>query len=303
MLDNVASDIMLSIMNRLTFEKRRQILHMMVEGGSVRGIARVVDVSPVTVLRYLGLAGRACQVFHDEKVRNLKTRRAECDEVWSFIFAKDRNAKPSMKIAGKAGSVWTWTAIDADSKLIISYLVGSRDASCADEFMHDVASRIANRIQLTTDGHGPYLHAVESAFGTGIDYAMLIKIYGETPDQNGPERKYSPGVCLGTKKRKVVGKPIRDYVSTSYVEKHNQTMRQHMKRFARLTAAHSKKLINHIHMIALYTTWYNWVRINTAIRVTPAMASGLTDKLWEIDDLVRIVDDREAMEAAREEWA
>lgn len=281
-------------MNRLPFEKRRLILHTMVEGGSIRGIARVADVSPVTVLRYLALAGAACAEFHDTTVRNVKARRVQCDEIWSFVFAKDRNAKPEMKRAGTAGSVWTWTALDADSKLIVSYLIGSREAECAYEFIQDVAARLATRVQLTTDGHKPYLLAVEEAFGADVDYAMLVKLYSETPDTKGPERKYSPGVCTGAKKKRIMGSPDRAHVSTSYVEKHNQSMRQHMRRFTRLTAAHSKKLINHVHMVALYTVWYNWVRINSAVKVAPAMAAGLSDRFWEMDDLVRLVEAYEA---------
>lgn len=284
----------MSSMNRLPFEKRRLILHTMVEGGSIRGIARVADVSPVTVLRYLALAGAACAEFHDTTVRNVKARRVQCDEIWSFVFAKDRNAKPEMKRAGTAGSVWTWTALDADSKLIVSYLIGSREAECAYEFIQDVAARLATRVQLTTDGHKPYLLAVEEAFGADVDYAMLVKLYSETPDTKGPERKYSPGVCTGAKKKRIMGSPDRAHVSTSYVEKHNQSMRQHMRRFTRLTAAHSKKLINHVHMVALYTVWYNWVRINSAVKVAPAMAAGLSDRFWEMDDLVRLVEAYEA---------
>jgi IS1 family transposase len=276
-------------MNRLSFEKRRQILHMMVEGGSIRGIARVVDVSPVTVLRQLELAGKACAEFHDRAVRNVRAQKVQCDEIWSFVFAKDRNAKPEMRIAGTAGSVWTWTALDSSSKLVISYLIGSRDAECAHEFMQDVAGRLANRVQLTTDGHKAYLNAVDDAFGLDVDYAMLVKLYSETPDQ-GPARKYSPGVCTGARKEKIVGNPAREHVSTSHVEKHNQSMRQHMKRFARLTAAHSKKVENHIHMVALYTVWYNFARINSAVRMAPAMACGLSDRLWEMDDMVRLVE-------------
>jgi IS1 family transposase len=277
-------------MNKLSFEKRRQILHMMVEGGSIRGIARVADVSPVTVLRQLELAGKACAEFHDKAVRGVKAQKVQCDEIWSFVFAKDRNAKPEMKTAGTAGSVWTWTALDSGSKLVISYLIGSRDAECAHEFMQDVASRLANRVQLTTDGHGAYLNAVDEAFGLDVDYAMLVKLYSETPDQKGPERKYSPGICTGARKQKIVGNPARQHVSTSHVEKHNQSMRQHMKRFARLTAAHSKKLENHIHMVALYTVWYNFARINSAVKCAPAMAAGLSTTLWEMDDIVRLVE-------------
>jgi IS1 family transposase len=276
-------------MNRLPFEKRRQILHMMVEGNSIRGIARLMDVSPVTVLRYLELAGTACAAFHDENVRDVKAQRVECDEIWSFNYCKRANVATAKKAPEGAGDVWTWTALEANSKLIISYLVGGRDADWAGEFIQDVADRVANRIQLTTDGHGAYLGAVEDAFGSAIDYAMLVKIYGET-GATGPERKYSPGICTGIKKRRIEGNPDKRLVSTSYVEKHNQSMRQHMRRFTRLTAAHSKKLENHIHMVALYTVWYNYARINSAVRMAPAMAAGISDRLWEVADIVRLVE-------------
>lgn len=279
-------------MNKLPFEKRRQIIHAMVEGNSVRGIARLVDVSPVTVLRYLALAGTACAKFHDVAVRNLQIRRAECDEIWSFVFAKDKNASSEMKAAGSAGSVWTWTCLDADSKLIISYYVGSRDAGSAHAFMNDVAGRVVGQFQLTTDSHHTYIDAVAANFGRGVDYAQLVKIYGESPDR-GPERKYSPAICMGAKKRKVSGNPDLKAASTSFVEKHNQTMRQHMKRFARLTAAHSKKLANHVHMIALYTTWYNYARINSAVKASPAMAAGISDHLWDIGDIVSLIENLE----------
>jgi IS1 family transposase len=279
-------------MNRLPFEKRRQILHLMVEGNSVRGIARLADVSPVTVLRYLELAGTACAAFHNEHVRGVKARRVECDEIWSFNYCKRTNLPKAKAAPEGAGDVWTWTAIDADSKLIVSYLVGGRDAEFASEFMQDVADRLANRVQLTTDGHAPYLGAVEDAFGNDIDYAMLVKIYGEA-GVKGPERKYSPGICTGAVKRRVEGNPDKRLVSTSYVEKHNQSMRQHMRRFTRLTAAHSKKLVNHIHMVALYTVWYNFARINSAVKVSPAMAAGLSKTLWDVADIVKLI---EAME-------
>jgi IS1 family transposase len=276
-------------MNRLSPEKRRQILHLMVEGNSIRGIARLVDGSPVTVLRYLEKAGLACAAFHDENVRGVKARRIECDEIWSFNYCKRANLATAKAAPEGAGDVWTWTALDADSKLIVSYLVGGRDAEWAGEFMQDVADRVANRIQLTTDGHAPYLGAVEDAFGADIDYAMLVKIYGEA-GASGPERKYSPGICTGAIKRKVEGNPDKRHVSTSYVEKHNQSMRQHMRRFTRLTAAHSKKLANHCHMVALYTVWYNYARVNSAVRMAPAMAAGISDRLWDVADIVKLVE-------------
>jgi IS1 family transposase len=275
-------------MNKLSFEKRRQILHAMVEGNSVRGIARLVDVSPVTVLRYLALAGTACARFHDNAVRNLKIRHASADEIWSFVFAKDKNADADMKKAGAAGSVWTWTCLDSDSRLLISYYVGSRDADSAHVFMNDVASRIVGRFELTTDAFVSYYDAVAQAF-ENVDYGQLVKLYGETPGV-GPERKYSPGECVGIRKRKIFGSPNMANISTSLVEKHNQTMRQHMKRFARLTAAHSKKLENHVHMVSLYATWYNFARINSSVKMSPAMAAGISDHLWDIGDIVNLIE-------------
>jgi IS1 family transposase len=265
----------------------------MVEGNSIRGIARLVDVSPVTVLRYLEKAGEACMAHHDRAVRGVKASRVECDEIWSFNYCKRANLAKAKAPPEGAGDAWTWTAIVADSKLIVSYLIGGRDADAASDFMMDVADRLATRVQLTTDGHGAYLSAVAGAFGLDVDYAMLVKHYGSTADLAGPERKYSPGVCTGITKRRINGKPIKALVSTSYVEKHNQTMRQHMKRFARLTAAHSKKLINHVHMVALYTTWYNFARMNSAVRMSPAMAARLETHLWDISDIVKLIENFE----------
>ncbi len=247
-------------------------------------------MSPVTVLRYLELAGTACMAHHDKAVRGVKASRVECDEIWSFNYCKRANLEKAKAAPEGAGDAWTWTALDADSKLIVSYLIGGRDADAASDFMMDVADRLATRVQLTTDGHGVYLNAVAGAFGLDVDYAMLIKQYGPTADLIGPERKYSPGICTGAHKKRIVGRPIKALVSTSFVEKHYQTMRQHMKRFARLTAAHSKKLINHVHMVALYTTWYNFARVNEAIRMSPAMCANLSDKLWDISDIVTLID-------------
>jgi IS1 family transposase len=283
---------MLIDMNRLPFEKRRQILHAMVEGNGIRAIARMVDVSPVTVLRYLALAGEACADFHDATVRGLEIRRCSADEIWSFNYCKQAKVKSAKAAPANAGDVWTWTAIDNDSKLIVSWHVGGRDVDNAYQFIEDLAARVANRIQLTTDGHGAYLQAVDGTFGIDIDYAQLVKLYGEAPDK-GPERKYSPAVCTGIRKRVISGKPDRRHISTSHVESHNQKMRQHMRRFTRLTAGHSKKFQNHVHMVALYTVWYNFARINSTVRVAPAMAAGISNTLWDVADIVRLV---EAME-------
>jgi IS1 family transposase len=285
-------------MNRLSFEKRRQILHLMVEGNGINAIVRLTGVSKVTILRYLEQAGAACMAHHDKAVRGVKAQRVECDEIWSFNYCKRANLAKAKAAPERAGDVWTWTAIDAESKLIVSYLIGSRDADAAQDFMFDVADRLANRVQLTTDGHGAYLQAVVGAFGIDVDYAQLVKHYGSAADLSGPERKYSPGECCGISKRRVLGKPIKALVSTSYVEKHNQTMRQHMRRFTRLTSGHSKKIDNHVHMVALYTTWYNFARINSSVRMSPAIAARLTDRLWDVGDIVRLIEAAEDLKNA-----
>lgn len=284
-------------MNRLSFEKRRQIIHLMVEGNGINAIERLTGASKHTVLRYLELAGAACMAHHDKAVRGVKAQRVEADEIWSFNYCKRAALKTAKAAPADAGDVWTWTAIDADSKLIVSYLIGGRDADAAQDFMHDVADRLATRVQLTTDGHGAYLGAVIGAFGIDVDYAQLVKHYGESGNAAGPERKYSPGICTGISKRRLVGRPHKALVSTSYVEKHNQTMRQHMRRFTRLTSGHSKKIDNHVHMVALYTTWYNFARVNSAVRMSPAMAASLETRLWDIGDIVKLIEEWEATEA------
>src|SRR6185312_11001108 len=278
-------------MNKLPTSKRAQILSLLCEGMSMRAISRVADVSFNTVAKALVDAGKVCAEMHDEMVRGVTASHVECDEIWAFSYCKQRTVATAKAAPADAGDVWTWTAIDADSKLIVSYLIGGRHADAAQDFMHDVAERLANRVQLTTDGHGVYLGAVLGAFGIDVDYAQLVKHYGSTIDAVGPERKYSPGECCGITKHRMLGQPLKALVSTSYVEKHNQTMRQHMKRFARLTAAHSKKLENHVHMVALYTCWYNFARVNQAVRMAPAMACGLEKRLWDIGDIVKLIEE------------
>ena len=279
-------------MNRLPFEKRRQILHLMVEGNSVRGIARLVDVSPVTVLRYLELAGKACIEFHDRSIRNVRSKRIQCDEIWSFNYCKKVTLKTAKAAQEMAGDVWTWTAID-ENKLIVTWLIADRSLEAATDFISDLASRIADEakdeLQITSDGLSAYKAAIPLQFDERGHFAQLVKHYGETPDR-GPARKYSPGRFVSAKKTPVYGEPDAAYISTSHVEKHNQTMRQHMKRFARLTAAHSKKIDNHAHMVALYTVWYNYARINSAVKMSPAMAAGLADRLWDVGDIVDLID-------------
>jgi IS1 family transposase len=283
-------------MNKLPLEKRRQILAMLVEGSSMRSISRVVDVSINTVSKMLVDAGNACILMHGEMVHDVKASRIECDEIWSFCYAKQRNVAKAKDAPQEAGDVWTWTAIDADTKLIVSYLIGGRDADYAMEFMDDLRARLANRVQITTDGHHAYLEAVEGAFGGDVDYAQLVKIYGQGPEG---QRRYSPPECIGARKRRVEGNPDMAHVSTSYVERQNLTMRMSMRRFTRLTNAFSKKYENHVHAIALYFMHYNFCRIHKSLRVTPAMAANLTDRLWSMDDIIAKIDEMAPVPAKR----
>jgi IS1 family transposase len=274
------------VMNRLSIEKQTQIIGMLVEGNSLRAISRLADVSINTITKLLVDVGTACQKYHDEHVKNVTSKRVQCDEIWSFVYAKDKNLPKEYQGKFGVGSIWTWTAIDADSKLIVSYLIGNRDAAYAKIFMEDVASRLNNRVQLTTDGLRAYLDAVDSTFGIDIDYAQLVKLYGNSLEG---EHRYSPAYCTGTMKTVVTGDPKMKHVSTSYVERQNLTMRMQMRRFTRLTNAFSKKIDNHKHAIALHFMYYNFVRIHKTLRVTPAMASGITNKLWSTEDLARLL--------------
>ena len=274
-------------MNKLSLAKRTQILAMLCEGSSMRSISRVADVSINTVSKLLVEAGEACLAIHDETVRNVKASRIQCDKIWSFCHAKQKNVATAKAAPEGAGDVWTWTALDADTKLIVSYNVGDRSAGAAMDLMDDLRTRLANRVQLTTDGHRAYLEAVEGAFGADVDFAQLVKLYGSTITAPG---RYSPAECIGAKKVRVEGNPDIAHVSTSYVERQNLTMRMSMRRFTRLTNAFSKKLDNHIHALALYFVFYNFCRIHKTLRMSPAMAAGITDRLWSLEDIVTKID-------------
>jgi IS1 family transposase len=275
-------------MNRLNTAKRAQVIAALIEGNSINATCRMLGVGKHTVLRLLEDAGCACAVFHHENVRNLRVSRAQCDEVWSFIYAKQKNVTEEQMAEG-AGDCWTWTCIDADTKLIISYMLGDRGASTARDFMGDVASRITNRIQLTTDGHRVYAEAVEQAFGSEIDYAMLVKIYGAS---NESESRYSPATCIGCRTGVLAGNPDPKHISTSYVERQNLSMRMGMRRFTRLTNGFSKKFENHAHQVALYFFHYNFCRVHTTLRVTPAMEAGLTDHVWTLAEMCSLLPER-----------
>ena len=278
-------------MNKLDIKARTMILKCLCEGMSIRATSRLADVSKNTVNKLLIDAGKACADYHYNIVRNVKASVIQCDEIWSFTYAKQKNVKTAKAAPEDAGDTWTWTAIDSESKLIVSYMVGGRDSEYAAAFMEDLQSRLANRVQLTTDGHKAYLEAVEGAFGGDVDYAMLVKHYG-SPEGAGKshERKYSPAECTGAKKVKISGEPEKKLVSTSHVERQNLTMRMHMRRFTRLTNAFSKKVENHSHAVALHFMFYNFVRIHQTLKVTPAMEAGITDRLWSLEDIVGLID-------------
>lgn len=277
-------------MNKLPVPKRVQILTMLVEGSSLRSISRVCEVSINTVTKLLVDAGAACATYHDEMVRNVAAKRIQSDEIWSFCYAKDKNVKTAKAAPDGAGNIWTWTALDPDSKLMVTWWAGDRTSSTGFNFLEDLQSRLANRIQLTTDGHGAYLEAVPFTFGDNVDFAQLIKIYKET---KGGASRYSPADCIGTKTKVISGNPDEKHISTSHAERQNLTMRMSMRRFTRLTNAFSKKFENHCHSLALYFVYYNWMRKHKAHGQTPTMAAGLTDKPMPMADLVEILDQRE----------
>jgi len=282
-------------MNKLSQKDRACILHLLCEGSSIRAITRLTGASKNTVIKLAVDAGKAASWYQDRVFRNLTCKRVQVDEIWNFVYAKQKNVPTAKTAPVDAGDVWTWTAIDADTKLMPSWFVGSRDSDSAIIFMNDLASRLSNRIQLTSDGHKAYLEAVEGAFGADIDYAMLVKVYGASPES--AKGRYSPAECTGARKERIEGSPDPKHVSTSFSERSNLTLRMHMRRFTRLTNAFSKKVENHAHAVALHMMYYNFVRIHQTLRTTPAMAAAVTKRLWEMTDVVDVL---EAFEASRD---
>jgi IS1 family transposase len=270
--------------NCLDTKTRAQVIRCLIEGCSIRATVRMTGVAKNTVTKLLVDMGEACAAYHDEHVRGLQCKRVQCDEIWSFVGAKMKNTSEEKMEAGW-GDVWTWTALDADSKLMVSYMVGQRGPRWANSFMRDVASRINSRIQITTDGHRAYAEAIEGAFGCDVDYAMLIKLYGS----DSFDTKYSPGECIGIQTAVLAGNPDPKHISTSYVERQNLTMRMQMRRFTRLTNGFSKKIENHQAAIALHYMHYNFCRVHQTLRVTPAMEAGLADHVWTVEDLCALL--------------
>ena len=277
-------------MNKLSKKKRAKIIKMLVEGSSLRSIGRIEDVSINTVSKLLVEAGAACAEYHDKVVRGVRSQHVQLDEIWQFCYAKEKNVPFAKAAPDWSGDAWTWTALDSDSKLIVSFVTGDRSMTTALVFLDDLKSRLADRIQLTSDGHGVYLGAVERVFGADVDFAQLVKMYGQPEGETATESRYSPGECTGTKKKRIVGNPDPGKISTSYVERHNLTMRMSMRRFTRLTNAFSKKIDNHAAALALYFVFYNFCRIHKTLRMTPAMAAGITDTLHDAEWIVDLVD-------------
>jgi len=278
-------------MNKLSIEKRVQVITALVEGNSIRATCRMTETAKGTVTRLLASVGAACSKYQDEHLKDLPCTTIQCDEIWSFCYAKQKNVPDDKQGRFGYGDVWTWTALDADTKMIVNFLVGLRNVECATHFINDLKDRLANRIQLTTDGHKVYINAVDNAFGSEIDYAMLNKLYGQEPEQ---EKRYSPAKCIGAEKQVIQGNPDQKLISTSYVERQNLTMRMSMRRFTRLTNAFSKKIENLEYAVALHFMYYNFARPHKTLANpyprTPAMTAGITNRIWTIEDIVRLTD-------------
>jgi IS1 family transposase len=291
MLDLCIEPAIFPAMNKLSTERRAQILGMMVEGNSIRTIVRMTGASKNTVVKLLEDAGEAFSAYQDRAFRNLSCKRLQLDEIWAFCYAKQRNVPFAKSAPEEAGDLWTWVALDADTKLVPSWRVGDRSGATAIEFVCDLSKRLANRVQVTSDGHRAYLEAVEAGFGADVDYAQLIKLYGEVPH---PAGRYSPAEIQATKTFCCTGNPDPKHVSTSYVERQNLTMRMSIRRFTRLSNGFSKKAENHAHSVAIHFMNYNFVRIHQSLRITPAMAASVTTKLWSLTDMARVIEDWEA---------
>jgi IS1 family transposase len=279
-------------MNKLPNEKRGQVLQMMAEGLALRAITRLTGISRTTLLKLLVDAGQAFSDYQDRMLVNLSCKRVQVDEAWAFCYAKQKNVAKAKAAPEGAGDIWTWVGLDADTKLVASFYVGGRDSEAAANFIYDLAPRLASRVQLTSDGHKPYLQAIEGAFGADIDYAMLVKTYGASPEN--AKGRYSPAECTGAIKTPIEGKPDPKHISTSFVERSNLSIRMGNRRMTRLTNAFSKKAENHAHMMAIYFMHYNFVRIHQTLKITPAMAAGVTPKLWEMSDMVAVLEAWEA---------
>ncbi len=276
-------------MNKLSVKRQSQIVKALCEGNSIRSTARITDTAINTVVKLLTDLGSACLEYQDAAMQDLTLRRIQIDEIWSFVYAKEKNLPASKKGEYGYGDVWTFTAIDAETKLVPSWLVGLRDAGHAFEFIDDLRQRLANRVQITTDGHKMYLGAIEGTFGPDVDYAMLIKLYGPEPEG---QKRYSPAQCIGAERRRLIGYPDPRHISTSYAERQNLTMRMSMRRFTRLTNAFSKKLANHTLALALYFMHYNFCRPHKSLSkpypTTPAMAAGVSDHIWTVEEMVNL---------------
>jgi IS1 family transposase len=285
------------IMNRMDTARRAQVVRCLIEGSSVNSTVRMTGVSKVTILKLLVELGAACADYMDVTMRDLPCERIQADETWAFCFAKRKNVKPvHFENGGYAGDIWKWVAIDADTKLIPSWLIGMRNVASAHTFIEDLAGRLANRVQLTTDGLKLYINAVDRAFGEDIDYAMLVKIYGQI-DADG-QRRYSPATCIGCERHEMTGRPDPNHISTSYVERQNLTMRMSMRRFTRLTNGFSKKLENHSANVALYFMYYNFAKVHMTLKKTPAMAAGISDHVWSLEEVIGLLENREQAVAA-----
>jgi len=296
MLDTQVLKCQFNGMNKLTPEKRAQALQMMAEGISLRAMTRLTGVSRTTLIKLLEVAGQAFAEYMDRTLMNLPCKRLQLDEVWAFCYAKQKNVPTAKAAPEGAGDIWTWVALDADTKLAASFYVGARDGAAALDFVSDLAPRLANRVQITTDGHKAYVEAIEESFGADVDYAQLIKVYGAPADG---EKRYSPVECISCYGQRVEGRPDARYVSTSYVERQNLNIRMGNHRMTRLTNAFSKKAVNHAHMMAIYFMHYNFVRIHKTLKITPAMAANVTPKLWEMSDMVAVLEAWEATDGAR----